>query len=197
MRRVAQGDEFRSNVHRGGVAQSIDLDPEYERTAVQAAQIMGLRVAGVDMLEGNDGPLVMEVNSSPGLEGIESATSLDIAGAIVDYVANQVDFPELDVRQRLTVSTGYGVAELHVRDGADLVGSTIAESGLRERDIQILTLSRGTTVIPNPRLDRQLEADDRLLCFGRLEAMRDMIPDRKRRRMRVKPLPDDPIPSDS
>jgi ribosomal protein S6--L-glutamate ligase len=197
MRRVAQGDEFRSNVHRGGVAQSIDLDPEYERTAVQAAQIMGLRVAGVDMLEGNDGPLVMEVNSSPGLEGIESATSLDIAGAIVDYVANQVDFPELDVRQRLTVSTGYGVAELHVRDGADLVGSTIAESGLRERDIQILTLSRGTTVIPNPRLDRQLEADDRLLCFGRLEAMRDMIPDRKRRRMRVKPLPDDPIPTDS
>ncbi len=197
MRRVAQGDEFRSNVHRGGVAQSIDLDPEYERTAVQAAQIMGLRVAGVDMLEGNDGPLVMEVNSSPGLEGIESATSLDIAGAIVDYVANQVDFPELDVRQRLTVSTGYGVAELHVRDGADLVGSTIAESGLRERDIQILTLGRGTTVIPNPRLDRQLEADDRLLCFGRLEAMRDMIPDRKRRRVRVKPLPDDPIPSDS
>jgi ribosomal protein S6--L-glutamate ligase len=158
---------------------------------------MGLRVAGVDMLEGNDGPLVMEVNSSPGLEGIESATSLDIAGAIVDYVANQVDFPELDVRQRLTVSTGYGVAELHVRDGADLVGSTIADSGLRERDIQILTLGRGTTVIPNPRLDRQLEADDRLLCFGRLEAMRDMIPDRKRRRVRVKPLPDDPIPSDS
>jgi len=197
MRRVAQGDEFRSNVHRGGVAQSIDLDPEYERTAVQAAQIMGLRVAGVDMLEGNDGPLVMEVNSSPGLEGIESATSLDIAGAIVDYVANQVDFPELDVRQRLTVSTGYGVAELHVRDGADLVGSTIADSGLRERDIQILTLGRGTTVIPNPRLDRQLEAADRLLCFGRLEAMRDMIPDRKRRRMRVQPLPDDPIPSDS
>ena len=197
MRRRAQGDEFRSNVHRGGSAEAVQLEPDYERTAVQAAQIMGLRVAGVDMLEGNDGPLVMEVNSSPGLEGIETATSLDIAGAIVDYVANQVDFPELDVRQRLTVSTGYGVAELHVRDGAELVGTSIADSGLRERDIQILTLTRGTTVIPNPRQDRELEADDRLLCFGRLEAMRDMIPERTRRRPRVKPLPDEPIPLDA
>ncbi|MEZ5246883.1 MAG: RimK family alpha-L-glutamate ligase [Acidimicrobiales bacterium] len=197
MRRRAQGDEFRSNVHRGGTTEAVQLDPEYERTAVQAAQIMGLRVAGVDMLESDDGPLVMEVNSSPGLEGIETATSLDIAGAIVDYVANQVDFPELDVRQRLTVSTGYGVAELHVREGAGLVGTTIAASGLRERDIQILTLSRGTTVIPNPRQDRELEADDRLLCFGKLEAMRDMIPERTRRRPRVKPLPDEPIPLDT
>jgi len=196
MRRRAQGDEFRSNVHRGGSTEAVELDPEYERTAVQAAQIMGLRVAGVDMLEGDDGPLVMEVNSSPGLEGIETATSLDVAGAIVDYVANQVDFPELDVRQRLTVSTGYGVAELHVRDGAELVGTTIAGSGLRERDIQILTLSRGTTVIPNPRQDRELEADDRLLCFGKLEAMRDMIPERTRRKPRVKPLPDEPIPQE-
>ena len=89
---------------------------------MQAAQIMGLRVAGVDMLEGEAGRLVMEVNSSPGLEGIETATELDVAGAIVDYVANQVAFPELDVRQRLTVSTGYGVAELQVGAGADLVG---------------------------------------------------------------------------
>ncbi|MEQ8841635.1 MAG: RimK family alpha-L-glutamate ligase [Acidimicrobiales bacterium] len=194
MRRRAQGDEFRSNVHRGGSTEQVELSAEYERTAVQAAQIMGLRVAGVDMLEGDDGPLVMEVNSSPGLEGIEGATSLDIAGAIVDYVANQVGFPELDVRQRLSVSTGYGVAELHVREGAGLVGTTIADSGLQDRDIVILTLSRGTTVIPNPRQARELEADDRLLCFGRLEAMRDMIPDRKRRRPRIKPLPEEPIP---
>ncbi|MDW3220414.1 MAG: RimK family alpha-L-glutamate ligase [Acidimicrobiales bacterium] len=197
MRRVASGDEFRSNVHRGGRAEAVELDPEYERTAVQSAQIMGLRVAGVDMLEGDDGPLVMEVNSSPGLEGIEAATSLDIAGAIIDYIANQVNFPELDVRQRLSVSTGYGVAELHVREGADLVGTTIADSGLRERDIQILTLNRGTTVIPNPRQDRELEADDRLLCFGKLESMRDMIPERRRRHRRIQPLPDEPIPDEN
>ena len=89
-------------------------------------------MAGVDMLEGKDGPLVMEVNSSPGLEGIEKATGLDIAGSIIDYIANQVDFPELDVRQRLTISTGYGVAELLVKEDSHLVGKTLSESGLRE-----------------------------------------------------------------
>jgi len=193
MRRVAQGDEFRSNVHRGGRVEAIDLPRSFEETAVRAAQIMGLRFAGVDMLESDDGPLVMEVNSSPGLEGIETATQLDIAGAIIDYIDNQVAFPEIDVRQRLTVSTGYGVAELVVHDGAELVGKTIAESGLRERDITVLTLNRGTTVIPNPNLSRTLEASDRLLCFGRLEEMRSMIPARRRRRARVKQLPDDPI----
>ncbi len=66
MRRVAQGQEFRSNVHRGGVAEAVDLDPAYAETAVRCTQIMGLRVAGVDMLEGKDGPQVMEINSSPG-----------------------------------------------------------------------------------------------------------------------------------
>ena len=193
MRRVAQGDEFRSNVHRGGRVEPVDLDPAYQETAVRAAQIMGLRVAGVDMLEGNDGPLAMEVNSSPGLQGIESATNLDVAGAIIDYIANQTGFPEIDVRQRLTVSTGYGVAELVVHPGADLVGKTLGESGLRDRDISVLTLHRGTTVMPNPHSNRKLEDGDRLLCFGRLEEMRDLIPQRKKRRTRVRKLPKVPI----
>lgn len=194
MRRTAQGDEFRSNVHRGGSVEQVTLDSAYERTAVRAAQIMGLRVAGVDMLEGNDGPLVMEVNSSPGLEGIERATELDVAGAIIDHIANQVAFPELDVRQRLSVSTGYGVAELLVREASEFVGKTIGASGLRDRDITVLTLHRSTDVIPNPREDRELEANDRLLCFGNLEEMRDMIPARRRRRARVRKLPEHPLP---
>jgi ribosomal protein S6--L-glutamate ligase len=194
MRRTAVGDEFRSNVHRGGTVEPVELDPDWERTAVRSAQIMGLRVAGVDMLEGNDGPLVMEVNSSPGLEGIEQATELDVAGAIIDYIANQVDFPELDVRQRLSVSTGYGVAELLVREGSELVGTSIADSGLRDRDITVLTLHRSTDVIPNPRVARVLEPNDRLLCFGKLESMRDMIPARRRRRAKIRHLPEDALP---
>lgn len=191
MRRVAQGDEFRSNVHRGGIAEPVALDADYEATAVRAAQIMGLRVAGVDMLESDRGPLVMEVNSSPGMEGVETATELDVAGAIIDHIANQVAFPEIDVRQRLTVSTGYGVAEILVREGAEQVGNTIDASGLRENDITPLTLSRGTAVIPNPKGSRVLEANDRLLCFGKLEAMRGLIPERRQRRARIRPLPDD------
>ncbi|HNO78072.1 MAG TPA: 30S ribosomal protein S6--L-glutamate ligase [Phycisphaerae bacterium] len=191
MRRVAQGSEFRSNVHRGGVTEVIELDDEYSETAVRAAQIMGLRVAGVDMLESHDGPQVMEVNSSPGLEGIETCTQLDIAGAIVDFIAAQVNFPEIDIRQRLTVSRGYGVTEIHIPEGSEFVGRTVRESGLHDRDINVLTLYRGTSVIPNPRATRELEAGDRLLCFGRLEQMRAMIPEktRKKRRTKMQELP--------
>lgn len=196
MRRSAVGDEFRSNVHRGGTVEAVTLDPEYERVAVRSAQIMGLKVAGVDMLEGNDGPLVMEVNSSPGLEGIETATKLDVAGAIIDYIANQVAFPEIDVRERLSVSTGFGVAELVVHGDAELVGKTLKESGLWDRDITPLTLHRGTNVIPNPKGREVLQADDRLLCFGRLEEMRSMIPARPKRRARVKKLPKQPLPEE-
>ena len=152
--------------------------------AVRSAQIMGLRVAGVDMLEGRNGPQVMEVNSSPGLEGIETATKLDVAGAIIDYIDNQVAFPDIDVRQRLTVSTGYGVAEIVVHGGSDMVGKKLGESGLDDRDITVLTLHRGTQVIPNPRNKTVLEGEDRLLCFGKLEEMRSMIPDRKQRRVK-------------
>lgn len=190
MRRVAQGQEFRSNVHRGGRTEPVDLDEQYRETAIRAAQIMGLRIAGVDMLESLQGPQIMEVNSSPGLEGIEGTTKLDIAGAIVDYIAAQVDFPEMDVRQRLTVSRGYGVAELHIPEGSNYVGRTIADSALREKDINILTLHRGTTIIPNPRPGRELQAGDRLLCFGKLEEMRDLVPARARqaRRPRIKKL---------
>lgn len=182
MRRVAQGQEFRSNVHRGGRAEPVALDPIYKETAVRATQILGLRVAGVDMLEGKDGPQIMEVNSSPGLEGIEACTQLDIAGAVIDYIAGQVDFPEIDLRQRLTVSRGYGVSEISIPKGSEYVGKSIKESGLREKDINVLTLHRGTTVIPNPRSDRKLEAGDRMLCFGKMELMRGLIPAKTRRR---------------
>ncbi len=192
MRRVAQGQEFRSNVHRGGRTERVDLDPAYEETAVRAAQILGLRVAGVDMLEGKDGPQIMEVNSSPGLEGIERCTQLDVAGAVVDHIAGLVQFPELDIRQRLTVSRGYGVAEISIPEGSKFVGRTIEESGLWEKDINVLTLHRGGTVIPNPRVERVLEAGNRMLCFGKLETMRDMIPPKARRRRRpaVRDLPE-------
>lgn len=195
MRRVAQGHEFRSNVHRGGKAEKVNLDETYRETAVRAAQITGLRVAGVDLLEGKDGPLIMEVNSSPGLEGIEGCTQLDIAGAVIDYMAARVSFPEIDLRQRLTVSRGYGVAEIHIPEGSEYVGKTIHESGLREKDIVVLNLYRQTTVIPNPRSDRVLQAGDRLLSFGKLDLMRDLVPakTRRKRRPRVRRLPELPV----
>lgn len=186
MRRVAQGQEFRSNVHRGGIAEPVELDEQYRETAVRAAQILGLQVAGVDMLEGKKGPQIMEVNSSPGLEGIEAATGLDVAGAIIDYVSAQVDFPEIDIRQRLTVSKGYGVSEIVIPEGSDFVGKTIKEIMIAEKDINVLTLFRASKAIPNPRTERVIENGDKLLCFGRLDSMRDMIPVKTMRRRRPK-----------
>jgi ribosomal protein S6--L-glutamate ligase len=89
MRRQAVPGEFRSNLHRGGTAKKEHLPPAYRQTALQAARVLGLRVAGVDMLESRDGPMVMEVNSSPGLEGIERATNVDVAGSIIDYLERE------------------------------------------------------------------------------------------------------------
>lgn len=90
-RRASKRGEFRSNLHRGGVGRSIVLPPEYARTAVLAAQVVGLEVAGVDLLESDDGPKVMEVNSSPGFEGLERATGLDVAGQIIQHAARFAD----------------------------------------------------------------------------------------------------------
>lgn len=86
MKRQARAGEFRSNLHRGGTASIVRITPEERSTAVRAAKIMGLNVAGVDVLRSNHGPVVMEVNSSPGLEGIERATDKDIASMIIEFI---------------------------------------------------------------------------------------------------------------
>ncbi len=86
IKRQAKPGEFRSNLHRGGTAELIKITPQERSVAVRAAKIMGLNVSGVDLLRSNHGPLVMEVNSSPGLEGIETATGKDVAGIIIDFL---------------------------------------------------------------------------------------------------------------
>jgi len=101
MKRQGKEGEFRSNLHRGGTAEIIRLTPEERSTAVRAAKIMGLNVAGVDILRSDHGPVVMEVNSSPGLQGIEVATGKDIAGMIIEFM-------EKNARQGKTRTRGKG-----------------------------------------------------------------------------------------
>ena len=86
MKRTGADGDFRSNLHRGGSAELVKLSPEERSTAIRSAKAMGLNVCGVDMLRANHGPVVMEVNSSPGLEGVEKATGLDIAGMIIEHI---------------------------------------------------------------------------------------------------------------
>lgn len=90
MRRRAPEGEFRSNLHQGGSAELVKISPDERSTAVRAAKVMGLNVCGVDILRSNHGPLVLEVNSSPGLEGIETSTKKDVAGMIVSFIEKQV-----------------------------------------------------------------------------------------------------------
>jgi len=91
MRRIAPEGEFRSNVHRGGRTEQIILNQEEEKIAVEAASVLGLRIAGVDLMRSKRGPLVLEVNSSPGLEGIEASSGVDVAGNIVRFIESDYE----------------------------------------------------------------------------------------------------------
>ena len=97
MRRKARAGEFRSNLHRGGTATRVTLSAAETDTAIRAAKVMGLNVAGVDLLRSKRGPLVLEVNSSPGLEGIESTTGVDVAAEVIDYIAHRTARKRRDV----------------------------------------------------------------------------------------------------
>ena len=101
MQRTAPDGDFRSNLHRGGTATLVKLTAQERRTAVNAAKIMGLNVCGVDLLRSNRGPLVMEVNSSPGLGGIEAATNKDVADIIIEFI-------EKEARPKRTRTRGKG-----------------------------------------------------------------------------------------
>ncbi len=187
MRRKAVGDEFRSNVHLGGETEYVTLDSHYEQTAIQAAHIVGLRVAGVDILESDSGPLVMEVNASPGLEGIEGASNIDIAAAIIDYLEDQIVFPDVDIRERLSIGRGYGVVEVPVLKKSPFANKTIAESKFQEQEIQVLSIIRNTMTLPSPSQQEHIVPGDKLICFGKQLTLKSLIPTSARKALRKKP----------
>jgi ribosomal protein S6--L-glutamate ligase len=100
MRRQAVAGEFRSNIHRGGTARKLRLSAELRRTALAAARCLGLTVAGVDLIESDEGPMVMEVNSSPGLEGIQKTTNVDVAAAIIEHIETEIRNPKPELRKK-------------------------------------------------------------------------------------------------
>ena len=173
MRRKARGREFRSNYHLNGTVEKVDISEEYADVACRAARVLGLNVAGVDLLEGNDGPLVLEVNSSPGLEGIEKASGANVAGAIIDYVIAESDFNEVNVDQLLKTIPGQGVLSVHLRNHPHLIGSPISE--IFKGEIPVFALSRAGDLNWNPEPEMQLRFGDSLICYGDLEQLRANI----------------------
>ncbi len=173
MRRKARGREFRSNYHLNGTIETVEINQEYAEVACRAARVLGLNVAGVDLLEGNDGPLVLEVNSSPGLEGIEKSSGVNVAGAIIDYVMSESDFSEVNVDQLLRTIPGQGVLSVHLRNHPHLIGSPISD--IFKGEIPVFALSRAGNLIWNPEPDMQLRFRDSLICYGDLDLLRANI----------------------
>jgi ribosomal protein S6--L-glutamate ligase len=127
----------------------------------------------------------MEVNSSPGLEGIEKTTGVDVAAKIIEHIEDQAVFVDVDIKQRLTLDKGYGIAEFQVHAKSDLAGKTLREAMLPE--VRVLSIQRGGRNVPNPHAESRLEVGDVLLCYGALLPLKGLIPlDRWGRRRKTK-----------
>jgi ribosomal protein S6--L-glutamate ligase len=172
MRRRARGREFRSNFHLNGTVERVDLPPEYEEAACRAARVLGLNIAGVDLLEGRDGPLVLEVNSSPGLEGIEKASGVNVAAHIVEYAMEETAFSDVDLDQLLRTVPGEGVLSLQLRNHPKLVGQRIEQLFKPGANIPVFALSRENQLIWNPTQEIQLRYNDIIICYGDLSELR-------------------------
>lgn len=175
MRRRARGREFRSNYHLNGTVEKVELLPEFEEAACRAARVLGLHIAGVDLLEAKDGPLVLEVNSSPGLEGIEKASGVNVAGEIIDYVTSETAFSEVDLDQLLRTVPGSGVLSLQIKNHPQLVGQPLADLFNSSSKIPVFALSRDNSLLWNPSDDIQLRYEDVLICYGELTELRNSL----------------------
>ena len=175
MRRRAHGREFRSNFHLGGSVESIDLPDDYARIACKAARLLGLDIAGVDLLESARGPLLLEVNSSPGLEGIEKATGINVAGHILAHVVETHAFTPVDLNQLLSNKEGHGTLSLKVRRYPELVGRRLGDLMTFDDDGTIAAIGRAGAHIWNPSEDLILREADELIFYGALEILYQRI----------------------
>ncbi|MBM73344.1 MAG: 30S ribosomal protein S6--L-glutamate ligase [Euryarchaeota archaeon] len=173
MRRRARGREFRSNFHLNGTVESVDLPEEFADVARRAARVLGLNVAGVDLLEGNDGPMVLEVNSSPGLQGIEMASGVNVAGAIVDHAIREAGYGDVEIDGLLRMLPDEGVATLQVRRHPGLIGRTLKE--VFHGEIETFAIARNSHMMWNPEPLTRLRFDDVVLCTGPRTSLRNSV----------------------
>jgi ribosomal protein S6--L-glutamate ligase len=175
MRRRAHGREFRSNFHLGGTVESIQLPPDYSRIACKAARLLGLDIAGVDLLESERGPLLLEVNSSPGLEGIEKATGVNVAGHIMSHIVEAHAFTPVDLDQLLTTKEGHGTLSLKVRRYPELVGRCLGDLMTYDSDGTVAAVARAGAHIWSPSSDLILREADELIFYGALDILHQRI----------------------
>ncbi len=175
MRRRAHGREFRSNFHLGGTVESIELPDDYARIACKAARLLGLDIAGVDLLESARGPLLLEVNSSPGLEGIEKASGVNVASHIMSHVVEAHAFTPIDLNQLLSNKEGHGTLSLKVRRYPELVGRRLGDLMTFDDDGSIAAIGRAGAHIWNPSEDLVLREADELIFYGAIDILHQRI----------------------
>ena len=175
MRRRAHGREFRSNFHLGGSVENIDLPDDFARIACKAARLLGLDVAGVDLLESARGPLLLEVNSSPGLEGIEKASGVNVAGHIMAHVVETHAFTPIDMNQLLSNKEGFGTLSLKVRRYPELVGRRLGDLMIFDEEGAVAAIGRAGAHIWNPSSDIVLREADKLIFYGEINVLHQRI----------------------
>jgi len=175
MRRKARGREFRSNYHLNGTVEKVDLPDDIAEVACRAARVLGLHIAGVDLLESDQGPLVLEVNSSPGLEGIEKASGVNVAGEIIDHVTSEASFSKVDLDQLMRTVPGQGMVSLQIRNHPDLVGERLCDLFKTSGHVPVFALSRDNSLLWNPDSELQLRYADVLICYGELTELRSSL----------------------
>ena len=175
MRRRAHGREFRSNFHLGGSVEKVDLPADFARIACKAARLLGLDIAGVDLLESARGPLLLEVNSSPGLEGIEKATGINVAGHIMSHVVESHAFTPIDLNQLLSNKEGYGTLSLKVRKYPELIGRALSDLMTQDDDGSVAAISRAGAHIWNPSPEITLREADEIIFYGELDVLHQRI----------------------
>tara|TARA_B100001750_G_scaffold245254_1_gene264425 strand:- start:2006 stop:3151 length:1146 start_codon:yes stop_codon:yes gene_type:complete len=169
MRRISRGNEFRSNFHLNGTVEKIDLPEEYGKVATSAARLLNLDVAGVDLLESDRGALVLEVNSSPGLEGIETASGVNVAGAIIEHcIANQ-GFSTTDLGQLLRSRPNHGVVSVSITRHPILNGKQIGDVFTEINEQVVFAIAREGSHIWKPRRTFTLRRGDEIICYGEID----------------------------
>ena len=170
MRRVARGREFRSNFHLGGQVEAIELKEDYAKIAIRAANLLGIEVGGVDLLEGRNGPILLEVNSSPGLEGIEKASKVNVAGKIIDMISQRHKIQSTNLQDVIHRHSGHGALSVRIKDWPEFIGRRIKD--VRMEDSRALTVLRGKEYIWSPDENLVLQPNDELVLYGEITSIR-------------------------
>ena len=170
MRRVARGREFRSNFHLGGQVEAIELKEDFAKVAIRAASLLGIEVGGVDLLEGRSGTILLEVNSSPGLEGIERASKVNVAGKIIDMISQRHRIQSTNLQEVIRHHSGHGALTIRIKDWPEFIGRRIKD--VRMEDSRALTVLRGKEHIWSPDENLVLQPNDELVLYGEIVSIR-------------------------